>query len=287
MVDGGADATATVDASADAPPDDAGPSVTSTLAATGTIELAPSLMLAYFRYDDTVVRTSAEPGCVLFVRTAYKPFANAGNLIVGGDFVGKDGGLATPGSYSTENAMGNAYEVFLSPEVFFPTAPAMRLQIEKADYEAFPAIALTTLRTPTTTPLQVKTPSVPDAGPLVLSAAKGLSISWSVPASEDAGSLPPARVSVSLKGLATASLEADLRCGFPVASGGAVLPPSLLREIQRRLQPGSVGPAITGGFLSIGFGDQREIRSGDATYVVQVTRSESSSFVDVEATLEN
>lgn len=283
-----ADAT-TMDA---APPADAGdagqdaaPIVTSTLGATGTIEFSPSSLVAYFRYDDTIVRTSEEPGCVLFVRTAFKPFANAGDLSVGGDFVGTDGGLATPGSYSA--ATDNSYEVFLPPGTsFFPESPVMRLQLEKADYDAFPAIPLTTLRTATTAPqLKVKTPVVPDAGALALSAAKGLAITWDVPAVGDAGALPAARVAVTLKGLATTSREADLRCGFPAAAGSAVLPASLFREIRARLLPGGVGSAITGGFLSIGFGDQREVRSGEASYVIQVTTVTSSSFPDVEATL--
>lgn len=256
------------------------------IAQTGTIELLPEILLAYFRHDDTVVRTADEPSCVLFVRSIDKPFSNGGALKVDGDWFGQTGSVGSVQTFIADEAQRNAYEYFLDPgQAFFPQDAPSRIRIEKVAAAAFPAIGVTSLRTPTATPLEVSQPAAPADGTLALRAETGLTINWTPPSTAgDPEGLPEGRVVVALKGLASATREADLRCGFRPATGSARIPASLFGEIRERLGAAR-GAAVTGGRLSIGFGDQRELRSPGATYVVQVTRPEATTFVDADVTL--
>lgn len=267
---------------ADTGPTDAGPTVSVTLGVTGDIKIGPDLLFAYFHQDDTIIRSSEEPGCVAFVRSLNKAYANALDLQVDGDFFGQDGGPAGVQTFGADPT-SNAYEYFLAAgEAFYPNDVAVRVKLSKTADVVFPEIPVTTLRSSTLPLLTITEPTLPDGSPKVtFSAAKDFEVKWTVPPSVDAGAAPSERVVVTLKQFGTITKAGELFCSFPIAAGKGRVPSSLLREFRKLMVP-AAGAAITGGILNISSGDQRELRIGEASYVVQTTRDDFGPAAELE-----
>jgi hypothetical protein len=243
---------------------DAGPKFTSVVAATGIIEVADRSVTAQFYVDDSVIHAASAPECTIHLRTQTKPTSVAGTLKVGGTVVGSDGGTTTPISLDNKPyAYGG--------DVFPAGDPNLTVQIESTGNLVLPRLPVATLHTPLADEVAITKPLAED-GPdsiIYFSRTEPLSIEWTVPS----GDLTNRQLIVDFKEVSgdTAAIM-SLFCRYPLAAGSAHIPADVFAFMKEKL---GVEPF---GTFSIYTGEQKEITAGEASYVVQVHRPDTTSY---------
>jgi hypothetical protein len=268
------DAGGTVDAAAADAADaaDAGPTLSTTIGPTGSIRIYMDAIFATFSEDDTIVRASDAPECVVHVRSISKPYSPAGTLTIGGPIVGSDGGtdqtiLIEPDTVTPASL--NQY-VFFGP--VFPPNEALLVQLEGAGTTVFPAMPVQSLNPPAFAPVVITKPVVPDAGAaIVVPSTAPFEIVWTVPA----GATATKRVIFGFREISPATggtKSASIFCSYPLTAGKGSIPPSVLADVKTR-----VG-ANASGRLHIYAGGYKEFVASGASYAIEVVREDSTSF---------
>lgn len=279
---------ATGDAAPSLPPDagDAGqdapsaPPISWTIGTTGTITIYESAAIGEFFEDDVIVRSPEAPDCVARVRSGTKPRSPAGDLSVGGDYIGQDGG--PPAIVVVQPTADNRYEHFLDmPPFFFPTpGNGEKVQVELSGTDTVPAMPVATLRSPVLPQIEVTAPTNPDSGAVTVDSKKPFKVKWTV---ADAGAISQ-RVILAMMYTFTPKRAADIRCSWPLSAGEGTLPESLMSEVRGRVV-GGTGPLD--GRIEVTAGDMKEVTVGGASYVVTATRGDgATSFLGTDLTLE-
>lgn len=265
---------------------EAGVVITATVANSAWIQIADDVIFAAFYEDNTILRASDAPHCFALLRSSSKPLSPGGDITVGGDAVGTDGG--PPAAVKVTQPANNDYVNFMDPgQTVFPgPGTSARVQVETSGTDAFPALPVTTLRSSPLGTIQVTAPTLADGSAnIVVKSDRPLDIRWALPDGglPDAGAAEP-KISTSLWFLWKGARVGELHCGAPVSAGQTTLPASLLGELKRRI---SAATPIDGASLRIYHGDHREVRVGDNVYFLQLFRTvESTSFGEIAATLD-
>jgi hypothetical protein len=259
----------------------AAPTVSASVGSTAWIRVADENVVADFFEDDTILRASDGAACVAYVRSLTKAFSAAGTLTV--STAGQLGGLPLPVLIDPGEADNEYFVPFELDGLLFPRAAGIVVQLEKPAFGAFPAMPVQSLKSPAFDKVTVTAPTVPDAGvgvnpTLPIKAGEPYTITWQVPAS------PPAdqRVFVSVFSLfppAGATHKADVFCSYALSTGQGVIPASLLTEVKSR-----VG-ANASGNIHIYAGSQKEVVAGSASYLIEVSRPDSTTIAESFAQL--
>lgn len=261
---------------------DAGPTLTSTTGSTGFVQIRDAYVMAAFREDDTIVRASDTPECVLHSYSVSKPYSEAGTLTIGGEIVDSDGGPSEAITITPDEER----QYFFMPEpppdvggVFHP-GDVFVVHVEGSGSAAFPSMPAQSLPTALVGELDVTKPEHPGGDPLSISSAQPFEITWTPP--EDAD--PNHRVIVQLRELAGEETPrgANVYCSYPIAAGKGTIAASLLAEI-KRIASGTSFPV---GALDIVAGGFKEFTGGGASYVIHASRDDSSAFVSTAVILQ-
>src|SRR5262249_33589914 len=143
--------------------------------------------------------------------------------------------------------------------------------VEKEGTDTFPAMGVQSLRSPLTAPITLTKPVAPDAGAtLTVPVTQAFEVAWPVPG----GTITEQRLFVSFTEIDNAahSKRAFLLCGYPLSQGQASIPANLLADLKSRL--GSNGT----GFLRVSTGGQKEATPSGASYVIEVTRPDTTNL---------
>lgn len=266
------------DAGADANESDAdSDEVTATMGSTGTVTIYDFAAIGEFYEDNLVVRSTLAPDCVMHIRSVTKPPSAAGTMTVSSDLVGEEGGPSAP--LVVEPDEHNAYAGFLDDDdLFFPASGGTKVQLDLTGSVSMPPIPVTTLHAPLFETVTVTNPLTPDDGTLHVPTNKDLTIAWTV---ADAGTTPQ-RVSLAAYMVQSVNREGQLRCSWPLAQGTATVPAAVLAEFRTRL--GGTGAAL--GRIEVFAGESKEITEDGASYVVVVTRMDSTDFIASDLSLE-
>jgi hypothetical protein len=234
--------------------------------------------------DDTIVRVVNGPECVAFVRSAIKCSIGIGTMTIGGDMVGRDGGPPAPVAINPDETPcppGPSYAHFLdAPPFFFRPTGNDRVLVDVAGLGGdVAALPVTTLRGTQFEQVTVTAPVPADAGALAISTAADFVVRWTVP---DGGSTTQ-KVFIGMRGVALGNRTAELACSFDFNSGQAVLPQSLLAALKTQL--GGTGKVDIAAF-KVFAGDLRIVSARDTTYLIEVSRQESTTYTEGPATLE-
>jgi hypothetical protein len=263
--DTGAD-TARPDAGGDA---DAGATVTSTIGATGSIEIFNDAVIAVFREDDEIVRFSNVADCVLHVFSFSKPQSSGGQVTVAGDIVGSDGGTPTPIVLDPTFIEPTGWDYFMPGDVF-PSAPQLAIQVSTAGTPSFAALPLQALRTPPAGTVVMTSPVRPDAGALALSVTQALPVTWTPPAGNQADQRLWVVIQVSGN-----PKSGELRCSFPLPQGNASIPANVFAETKKRI-PTLTGPPI--GLMQVFAGGYKEVVTASASFIIEVSRGDTTGL---------
>jgi len=260
--DGGADAN-------NAP--DAGPTATRQLGATGRFQVPNDGIFVSFFEDDTIVRWSNAPGCVLHVRAESKPLSAAGVVTVGGPVVGTPGGLpaqvqlqADPATYGTNQ--------YIYPNAVYAADGEPVVQIGSAEFApSFPLLPATALR-PFGGTVTVTAPAVPDGGTLLVPSTAPLAITWTPPTTTNVAT-QHFIVSLYTAGTALGAKSTLLSCRYPLGSGSGAIPANVLADVKAY----AADPNATGS-LAFTAGGYAEVATGSASYVIEVARNDSTTW---------
>lgn len=265
---GTADARAPEDAGvppSDAAPDAAPePTISRVTGSTGYVRVFNDAVFAEFYEDDTIVRASNAPECVVHVRSQSKPASPAGTLTIAGPVVGAEGGPDAPITIEPDPDGGNQYMAFADP--VFPAGDALQVWVEGTATESFPVMPAQVLRPPPADVVAVTAPAADADGALLIDSAAPLAIAWTPPAAPQAD----ARMVFEMTGIddLDTSKIASLFCSFPLAAGSATIPANLLAEV--RAQVGGTGSAT--GFVKAFAGGAKEFTGGGVSYFLEVGR---------------
>lgn len=266
IVDSGNDVTQPTN---DAGTDASSPTTTEAIRSTGYIHITDMIAFAEFYADDTTVRWSNAPECLIVARSAAKTMSPAGTVTIGGDVVGQTGGPAEPLKLE-------AATEYVAVDTIFPATNEFTVDVDQGPASAgFAALPVQTLPTSLATPLVMLTPSADagaDAGALSIPTSKPYELTWTPPTGP--GDLTNQRVILNLVVTPT-SLETGKRlslfCGFPLTAGKATIPSEVLKDLQAR-----AGGGAAGGSLVFWAGGHRLITMKDATtYIIEVAREDS------------
>jgi hypothetical protein len=251
---------------------DAGPTITTTVGTTGRIHVFGDAVFADFHEDDTIVRASNAPECVAHVASASKPFSNVGKITIGGTIVGSDGGAPTAVEVTADPTMENAYAYF--GEVFGAN-DTLTVQVATAGTIYIPALALQTLKPPAAAAVTVTAPTKPAPvgmipGRLTIPSTQPFEIKWTVPG----GNVADKRIVFAFSGITgTPPLKnVALFCGYPLAQASATIPANVLADLKSRAGTGANGQ------VHIWVGGQKEVSAGGASYVIEVTRNDTTTL---------
>jgi hypothetical protein len=245
---------------------------TTAIGPTGRIEVSDFFVGAVFFADEIILRANANPECVAHIGAAEKPFAPAGALTVSSDLVGTPGG--PPAALVINPDAINEYFEFPDPPLFqFPDGA--KTQVKLGGTPVFPAIPLTTLRTPIFALVTVTAPVLPDTGTLTVQSRAPLHFAWDVPSSHG-GSRPFAhRQSVSVRLFALGPVRwGQLYCTWPISAGRGQIPAVLMSEMQAQLG----GTGAVDGVLDVYAGEFKELTPANASYVVFATTDPVTTF---------
>lgn len=281
-VDGGHDSSRDPDASLDGndaspgAPDsgsdaevDAGPTISSEVGVTGYVRLFNDAIFAEFYEDDTILRASNAPECVVHVRSQSKPASPAGTLTIGGPVVGATGGPPEAITVEPDPEAGNGYAFFiLDPDQggVFPSDDALQVVVESAGTDSFPAMAGQALRPPPAELVPVTAPAT-DAGVLTVDSTTSLPITWTAPATPQSGGRMIFEYSV-IDGPASSKI-ASIFCSYPLSAGSAAIPANLLAEVRARIGAGAVG------YLKVYAGGAKEVADAGVSYVLLASRMDA------------
>lgn len=242
-----------------------GPWVTN-VESSGSIDMFPDALFAYFDPDTVVMQVTNAPECVVFVDSGGKGFASAGTLTVGGDFFGQAGGLPAPSiEYQPGNPANgetlNAYEEFPPAPYFPPSGPSLHVTLSTTGSWGVPPIPVTSLNSPEFPLINITQPTIPwDA---TIDHTKDFVVKWDVPNGGTSGQ----RIAVTFFGLANFDHTARLRCGYDLSAGKATIPALVWQALWDRLQCGN---GCTQMVMRMMVGDSRRITAGDAVYDIAV-----------------
>jgi len=240
---------------------DAGATIQTTVGSTGYIRLFNDAVFASFYEDDTILRASNAPECVVHFRSPTKPRSQAGSITIGGPVVGVDGGPAQPLIGTPDPIAENEYLVF-DPAVF-PSNDDLQVTVEGAGSDAFPAMPAQALRPPPATLVKLTAPAH-DGGPLSVSSTQPLQLTWTPPASAKAGATMV--VAFTEIKVPPSGKTASLFCNYPLAAGSAKVPPNLLAALKAVVGAGAAGT------LSVFAGGGKEFTANGASYVLAASR---------------
>ncbi len=291
-VDGGpgadaSDAGSTMDATE-------GSTTTETFASSGWIQVYPFAFQANFFLDDDIVRMSSAPECVLRFRNTQTIDTCVGNLNVGGDYFGQDGGppAGVINIPCNVGLGGNSYGPGLptAPDggpaswVYYPEAQDIHLQLSTDGMNTgIPDLPVTTLHTPAFSAINFTAPAEPDGGAcnvggFTIPHDQPFQIQWAVP---DAG-VSDQRVAVALYGFLSPSPSvydsAEIWCGYPLSAGQATIPADVLTEVWNRLGGATDAGEPLSFELQVTEGDQREVVVNGASFVITVQNSSAMLF---------
>jgi hypothetical protein len=265
---------------------DAPTTVTETFNSTGQIFAAPYGVSANFFLNDDIVRFSDAPQCVMRFRNANtSTYACVGNLILGGDTFGQDGG---PPAGAIDVPCGSTNGSYAATPtgswLFFPETGDTHFQISTdGTGTGIPDIPVTTLHTPAFSQINFTQPLELDggacnAGGFTIQHNQPFQVQWTVP---DAG-VSDQRVAVSLYQIFSSSPgvfdTADIWCGYPLSDGQATVPAELLTEVWNRLGGDAGGPLSL--VVQVTAGDQREVVVNGSSFVIMVQNSSAMLFSD-------
>lgn len=264
---GGTDAS---DAGVDA---EAGPTTTVTLSSAGRIQVFQDAIFGEFLEDQTIVRASNAPECVAHIGSKGKLFAKAGTLTVGGQIVNSDGGptqaiAVQPGPFVDDTGYTYEYFAFLDGINIFPPDDSLTLQVQTGGTATVGAMPVQTLRPPPAAQVTVTAPAVPDGGVLNIPSTLPFNVTWTAP---DAGA--DLRVFIGILELDSVQKRANIYCGYPLSAGKATVPANFLGEVRARLGVASQGK------IHIWVGGQKEAVVGSDSFVIEVTRPDSTNFL--------
>lgn len=248
---------------------------------TGAVRIEQAYAQAFFKVDDLIVRSPAAPECVVHIGSGEKPSSSAGDFTLGGDAVGRDGGIPAPQTIvrGPDNVYGGGVP---GGQSFYNVGSRDRLQVAFSGTDFVAALPPTTVQGPAFGTIAVTSPTVPkavdagaDADPpapptISVKTTEALRITWNVPA--DAGAVPAdQKLIVTLFNLAATMRIGEIRCGFPLSRGSATIPAAVLKDLKDRLGP------IQFGFIYMRAGSFTEVTPGGASYVIEV--GEPTSFL--------
>ncbi|MBX3262294.1 MAG: hypothetical protein KF782_21610 [Labilithrix sp.] len=240
-------------------------------------------IIARFLEDDTIVRASNAPDCVVHVRSATKSFSPAGSLTVGGAIVGVDGGPEQAIVVDPDETQQYLYAPDPPPESggVFPPTETLIVQIEGSGALAFPLMPAQSLPSPAAGALTIAKPAVdPDsADPVGIPTSEPFELVWTPPATPHADH----RVILALEDATGEESPriASLHCSFPIAAGKGTVPANLLTELKSRIG----GSGTPSALMQVVAGGYKEFTGGGASYVIEVSRDDTG-FVAVSAELE-
>ncbi|MBX3222927.1 MAG: hypothetical protein KF795_20620 [Labilithrix sp.] len=252
---------------------DAGPTISSAIGSTGYVKVRDGYIIARFLEDDTIVRASNAPECVVHVRSATKAFSPAGSLTVGGAIVGADGGPEQAIVVDPDETQQYLYVPDPPPESggVFPPTETLIVQIEGSGSLAFPLMPAQSLPSPAAGALTIAKPIVDTASadPVVISTSEPFEIVWTPPANPHADH----RVILALEDIngADAAKIASLHCSFPIAAGKGSVPVNLLAELKSRVGASDTPEAQ----IQVLAGGYKEFTGGGASYVIEVSRDDT------------
>ena len=275
-VDGAANDSGASDSGTSGEDADAGPTITSAVGPTGFVRVFNDFIVGEFYEDDTIVRASNAPECVIHLRSGSKPASPAGTLTIGGPILGSDGGADQPVTVDADPAGANIY--FVEGPIF-PPDDALLVHVEGAGTFAFPAMPVQVLRPPPADLVAVTAPALDDAGTLGIPSTKPLQVTWTAPANAKAD----ARMTFTFTGLdadVTAS-QGALYCSYPLASGQATIPANVLTELRTR-----VGGTNARGAIQVYAGGSKEFSANGASYFLATSRLDAVGFEAFDVVLE-
>lgn len=238
---------------------------------TGHIEISDFFIGGAFYADDTIIRSTAHPECVLHIQSSDEKLANVGTLTITSDLVGAPGGPMAPFVIGPD--WRNEYYAFPDPEPLFNFPDGGKVQFSLTGAPGFPGIPKMTLRTPKFDNIKVTAP-VPDANWLVsVPIAESLTFEWDV-ASADKQVEASQRQHVSVRLFLLGPVNwGQLYCTWSATAGIGELPGVLLREF--RSQVGGTGFAE--GVLDVYVGEIREIATSKSSYVAFATTDNAAT----------
>jgi hypothetical protein len=267
-------------------------SLTESLGSTGWAVVYPNAVTANFYLNDDIVRVSDAPECVIRFRNQATVDSCVGNLIMGGDYFGVDGGppegvLKIPCDVTSGNYYGaspTAADGGPASWVYYPETADLHVQLSTdGTGTGIPDLPVTTLRTPAFSQINFTAPSEPDGGACNVGGFsiphdQPFQVRWDVP---DAGASDQ-RVAVQMYQFATSSSviydTAEIWCGYPLSAGQATVPVSALTKVWNRLGgAGDAGGTITF-TLGVTVGDQKEVQVNGASFVINVQNSTAMLF---------
>jgi hypothetical protein len=255
--------------------------VTSTVGATGEIEIAPDFIQGTFSAGDIILRARAHPECVANITDAEKPLADAGTLTISSDLVGQEGGPPAPFVIQSDSDpfVHNLYVDYPSP-VLYNVGEATRTWTKLSGNSNFPAMPKTQVRSPAFASINITAPTVPPSGVLAIQSTAPYKFKWDVP-SAPSPHKKTQRVSARLFALSPVKWI-QLFCSWPLTDGHGKLPVSLLRAMKEQLAFDAPVDAVVDTYA----GEFTEVATATSSYVIFPTNVDSTTLRQVSATFE-
>ncbi len=261
--------------------------VTETQGPYGTISIFPDAVFGDFYASGTILRASDSTACVGRIRPIPEPKALVGEMKVTSPYLALTG--APSATVILDQDVDNEYVFFGGPPFVYPTDRSVSVRVETTGGSGLPALPPTELRSSPFPFLEVIKPVIPPVGELVIPSDEDFRVLWKPPvhgknrSADGADWGREARVVVSLWFIAGFTLDGEIRCGFPVSAGRGVIPESLLREMRERISPDA---PIVSANLNVFLGDQREVRPGGASYVIELGPFDNTTVGQKQVTLD-
>lgn len=269
-------ATNPVDARADAPVDGAISDASDAEVDTVTRRTGPSglvyvddvYVVAQFYASDTIVRDSTAPECFALLRPADGFSVNAGTITLGGEIVGKEGGLSEEGTFDYDTDSG---EYFFEGDGngIFPMGEGYTLSFTLSGTTGFPAVTIAALPTPKNENATFTAPALGAERTLSLRTDTDFVFTWTPPASSDGQTITLAFTDFTNP---VDGVTGALYCNFPAGVGSGRVSAGLLAA----LRDATAGES---GLLRADLGGATVLGSADgAAYLVQARRLESTDW---------
>lgn len=261
--------------------------VTETEGPYGTVSIFPDAVFGDFFASGAILRASDSTACVGRIRPIPEGKSLVGEMKVTSPFLALTG--APSATVILDQDVDNEYIFIGGPPFVYPRDRRVSVSVETTGGSGLPALPKTELHSASFPFLEVLEPVIPPVGELVIPSDQDFHVIWKPPvhgkgrSAVGASSRSEARVVVSLWFIAGFTLDGEIRCGFPVSAGRGVIPASLLREMRERISPDAPIPSA---ILNVFLGDQREVRPGGASYVIELGPFDNTTVGQKQVTLD-
>lgn len=237
----------------------------------GNFYISPNIAFGLIKQGETLIRLPSAPDCDLHFGSINTPLSFGGTLIIGGDAVGQPGGIGAPIEITPDDPFDFFYGFGLDAgQAFYPRASGQRVTVRLHGSGSVPKMPLTTLRSPRFSDfVEVTSPIPTETGEIVANADEGLKLTWTVPS----GLLGNQKLIAAMFSFSSTDSIAELRCAFPLKAGMASVPAPLMKVLKNSL---GTGPAF--GFIHVRTGDFKVVRLPGASYTVEVSHDDGSTF---------